>query len=307
MAEETKETKKVISKEKKPKKKKKKRKILLKISIVFLLLVVIGWFTIGMKVMKLRAEAKDLVANTSEQTFKATQTSVVYDTNGKVITKLKGEKDVYYLKYKDLPVYAVAAMISVEDNNFYKHNGVDFRGIARAAVSFVTNKGEVTQGGSTITQQLARTVFLTREISWQRKVKEMFVAWGLEKEYSKDQIMEFYLNNVYFANGYYGIQAASKGYFDKDAKDLTMSEAAFLCAVPNAPNMYEPYHHKEKTLTRRDKILKDMYKQNLITKSQRDEALREEITLKKKKTEQKLYRNLCNPQCHESFDGKTGF
>ena len=287
MAEETKETKKVISKEKKPKKKKKKRKILLKISIVFLLLVVIGWFTIGMKVMKLRAEAKDLVANTSEQTFKATQTSVVYDTNGKVITKLKGEKDVYYLKYKDLPVYAVAAMISVEDNNFYKHNGVDFRGIARAAVSFVTNKGEVTQGGSTITQQLARTVFLTREISWQRKVKEMFVAWGLEKEYSKDQIMEFYLNNVYFANGYYGIQAASKGYFDKDAKDLTMSEAAFLCAVPNAPNMYEPYHHKEKTLTRRDKILKDMYKQNLITKSQRDEALREKITLKKKKTEQK--------------------
>ena len=118
MAEETKETKKVISKEKKPKKKKKKRKILLKISIVFLLLVVIGWFTIGMKVMKLRAEAKDPVANTSEQTFKATQTSVVYDTNGKVITKLKGEKDVYYLKYKDLPVYAVAAMISVEDNNF---------------------------------------------------------------------------------------------------------------------------------------------------------------------------------------------
>ena len=287
MAEETKETKKVISKEKKPKKKKKKRKILVKISIVFLFLVVIGWFTIGMKVMKLRAEAKDLVANTSEQTFKATQTSVVYDTNGKVITKLKGEKDVYYLKYKDLPVYAVAAMISVEDNNFYKHNGVDFRGIARAAVSFVTNKGEVTQGGSTITQQLARTVFLTREISWQRKVKEMFVAWGLEKEYSKDQIMEFYLNNVYFANGYYGIQAASKGYFDKDAKDLTMSEAAFLCAVPNAPNMYEPYHHKEKTMTRRDKILKDMYKQNLITKSQRDEALREKITLKKKKTEQK--------------------
>lgn len=144
MAEETKETKKVISKEKKPKKKKKKRKILLKISIVFLFLVVVGWFTVGIKVMKLRSEAKDLVANASEQTFKATQTSVVYDTNGKVITKLKGEKDVYYLKYKDLPVYAVAAMISVEDNNFYKHNGVDFRGIARAAVSFVTNKGSVT-------------------------------------------------------------------------------------------------------------------------------------------------------------------
>ena len=185
MAEETKETKKVIpGKEKKVKKKKKKRKILLKISIVFLFLVVIGWFTFGMKVLKLRSEAKQLVADATEETFKASQTSIVYDINGKQLTKFRGEKDAYYLKYKDLPVYAVASMISVEDRNFYKHNGVDYKGILRAAVSFVAKKGTVTQGGSTITQQLARTVFLNREISWQRKVKEMFVAVELEKKYT---------------------------------------------------------------------------------------------------------------------------
>lgn len=291
MAEETKETKKVIpGKEKKVKKKKKKRKILLKISIVFLFLVVIGWFSFGMKVLKLRSEAKQLVADATEETFKASQTSIVYDTNGKQLTKFRGEKDAYYLKYKDLPVYAVASMISVEDRNFYKHNGVDYKGILRAAVSFVAKKGTVTQGGSTITQQLARTVFLNREISWQRKVKEMFVAVELEKKYTKDQIIEFYLNNVYFANGYYGIQAASKGYFNKDAKDLTMSEAAFLCAIPNAPTMYDPLLHKEKTMTRRNKILKDMYGQKLIRKDQYDEAMAEEVVIKQaKKTEKKNY------------------
>lgn len=288
MAEETKETKKVIPrKEKKVKKKKKKRKILLKLSIVFLFLVLVGWFTFGMKVMKLRSEAKKLVADATEEIFKASQTSIVYDTNGKQLTKFRGEKDAYYLKYEDLPVYAVASVISVEDRNFYKHSGVDYKGVLRAAVSIVTNKGEVTQGGSTITQQLARTIFLNNERTWKRKVKEMFIAVELEKKYSKEDILEFYLNNVYFSNGYYGIQAASKGYFNKDAKDLTMSEAAFLCSIPNAPTMYDPLKNKDKTMTRRDKILKDMYEQNLIREDQYQEAMKEEITVKKAKTTEK--------------------
>ena len=120
MAEETKETKKIIPESKKKHKKKhKKKKVLLKVSVVFLLLVVIGWFTFGAKVMKLRSEAKKLVAQSSEETFKASQTSIVYDTNGKQLLKFKGEKDVYYLKYKELPVYVIAAVISVEDKNFY--------------------------------------------------------------------------------------------------------------------------------------------------------------------------------------------
>lgn len=295
MAEETKETKKIFPWKKKKKKekkkdKKKRRKILAIISVVFLLLVVVCWFAFGRKVMQLRSEAKDLVEESTTDTFKSSQTSVVYDTNGDELTKFKGEKDAYYLEYEDLPKNAVNAMISVEDQNFYKHNGVDYKGVLRAAVSFVTKGGEITQGGSTITQQLARTVFLTREVSWQRKVKEMFVAVELEKKYSKEQILEFYLNNVYFANGYYGIQAAAQGYFNKDASELTLSQTAFLCAIPNAPTMYDPLENKEKTMTRRNKILKDMYEQDKITKDQYDEAMAEEITVQEaKQTEKRNY------------------
>ena len=291
MAEETKETKKIIPESKK-KKKRKKKKVLLKVSVVFLLLVVIGWFTFGAKVMKLRSEAKKLVAQSSEETFKASQTSIVYDTNGKQLLKFKGEKDVYYLKYKELPVYVIAAVISVEDKNFYKHSGVDYKGISRAAVSYVVHKGRITQGGSTLTQQLAKTVFLNRQKTWKRKVKEIFMAVELERKYSKEQILEFYLNNVYYANGYYGIQAASQGYFRKDAKNLTMSEAAFLSAIPNNPTIYDPRTNKENTIKRRNKILKDMYEQKLIRKDQYEEAINEEINVKsaqKSKTEKKNY------------------
>lgn len=293
MAEETKETKKIIPESKKKKKKKrKKRKILLKVSIVFLLLVVIGWFTFGAKVMKFRSEAKELVAQSTEDTFKASQTSIVYDTNGKQLLKFKGEKDVYYLKYKELPVYVIAAVISVEDRNFYKHSGVDYKGITRAAVNYVIHKGVITQGGSTLTQQLAKTVFLNRQKTWKRKVKEIFMAVEMEKKYSKEQILEFYLNNVYYANGYYGIQAASQGYFRKDAKNLTMSEAAFLSAIPNNPTIYDPRTNKENTIKRRNKILKDMYEQDLIKKDQYEEAINEDINVKKAqktKTEKKNY------------------
>ena len=287
------ETKKIIPESKKKKKKKrKKRKILLKVSIVFLLLVVIGWFTFGAKVMKLRSEAKELVAQSTEDTFKASQTSIVYDTNGKQLLKFKGEKDVYYLKYKELPVYVIAAVISVEDRNFYKHSGVDYKGITRAAVNYVIHKGVITQGGSTLTQQLAKTVFLNRQKTWKRKVKEIFMAVEMEKKYSKEQILEFYLNNVYYANGYYGIQAASQGYFRKDAKNLTMSEAAFLSAIPNNPTIYDPRTNKENTIKRRNKILKDMYEQDLIKKDQYEEAINEDINVKKAqktKTEKKNY------------------
>ena len=140
--------------------------------------------------------------------------------------KFKGEKDVYYLKYKELPVYVIAAVISVEDKNFYKHRGVDYKGISRAAVSYVVHKGRITQGKYS-DAAACEDCLLNRQKTWKRKVKEIFMAVELERKYSKEQILEFYLNNVYYANGYYGIQAASQGYFRKDAKNLTMSEAAF--------------------------------------------------------------------------------
>lgn len=270
----------------KKKKKKKKYRVFwffAKLQI-FLLLVVaagLGWYYFGgyaQEVSALQQEAKVLVQKSSEETFRSVQTSLVYDADGKLISTLKGEKDVYYLEYKDIPAYAVAAMISIEDKKFYRHNGIDVKAILRAAKAMAEN-GEVTQGGSTITQQLAKITFLTQERTWQRKIEEMFIAVGLEKIYSKDKIMEFYLNNVYFGNGYYGIQAASKGYFNTDVKNLTLSQIAFLCAIPNNPSLYDPVTKMDNTIKRRDRILYQMLEDGKINQTICEQAKSETITL----------------------------
>lgn len=270
----------------KKKKKKKKYRVFwffAKLQILLLLLVggAVGWYYYGgyaQKVSALQQEARRLVQESSEATFRSVETSLVYDANGKLISTLKGEKDVYYLEYKDIPAYAVAAMVSIEDKKFYRHNGIDVKAIMRAARAMIEN-GEVTQGGSTITQQLAKLVFLTQERTWERKIEEMFIAIGLEKVYSKDKIMEFYLNNVYFGNGYYGIQAASKGYFNMDAKDLTLSQITFLCAIPNNPSLYDPVTKMDNTIKRRDRILYQMLEDGKISQTTCEQAKSEPIAL----------------------------
>ena len=211
-------------------------------------------------------------------TFCAAQTSVVYDKNRNTISTLKGEKDVYYLDYDQIPPDVCAAIVSIEDKKFYQHSGIDLKAILRAAKAMIEN-GKVTQGASTITQQLARNIFLTQEKTWQRKVEEMFIATELEKKYNKTQILEFYLNNIYFGNGYYGIQAASIGYFNRKAEDLDLSQTAFLCAIPNNPSMYDPLKNMDDTLERRDRILKNMYEDGKISESAYRMAKAEEITL----------------------------
>ena len=215
-------------------------------------------------------EAVEMVSESDENTFKAEQTSIVYDRNGNELKKLKGEKDVHYLEYEDIPDAAKLAIISVEDKKFTTHRGIDMQGIARAVLALIRNKGEITQGASTITQQLARNIFLSFETTYSRKIQEMFVAVALEQKYTKEQIMEFYLNNVYFSNGYYGIESASEAYFRKDVNELTISQIAFLCAIPNSPTRFDPYDHPEATMERRNKILKCMYEDGYISKEQYD-------------------------------------
>ena len=247
----------------KKKKSNKKLKAIL-ISQVILLTIILGalafYFFGGYakKIKDLQLEADQLVQNSTEDTFRASQTSVVYDKNGKEISVLKGEKDSYYLTYDNIPEGVKAAIVSIEDKKFYKHHGVDFKAIVRAGVAMIKNQ-KITQGGSTITQQLARTVFLSNEKTWERKVEEIFIAVGLEKRYNKDQILEFYLNNVYFGNGYYGIEAAARGYFGKGAAELDLAEQALLCGVPNNPTIYDPVENPQNAISRRDRILKQMY------------------------------------------------
>lgn len=271
--------------ERKRKKVKKTVGLIIKLIILLLLIVTvlagfIGYKKYGKKILKMEAEAKKIVAESTHETFKQTETSLIYDANGTIITRLKGEKDVYYIKYDDIPKEAVEAIISIEDKKYFRHKGYDLFAIGRAGLAYLKNKGVITQGGSTITQQLARNIFLSFEESWQRKAKEIFIARELEKKYSKKEIMEFYLNNIYFANGYYGIQSASYGYFGKSVTSLSLSQIAFILSIPNSPNRYDPYENIEGTLGRRDRILQQMKKDGKLDDKALEKALHEKIKLK---------------------------
>ena len=228
--------------------------------------------------VQLYKDAKIMVENSKREDFSAYQTSMVYDDQGEIIKLLKKERFQIYMPIENIPPMAKEAIISIEDKKFYEHKGIDVKAILRATFALI-KKDEITQGGSTITQQLSRNIFLTHTVSWERKLEEIFISLRLEKIYSKDDILEFYLNNVYFSNGYYGIEAASEGYFSKSSNELNLSEIAFLCAIPNSPTMYDPRKHLENTLKRRDRILDEMLKDEKITQMQCDEAKAYEIVL----------------------------
>jgi 1A family penicillin-binding protein len=253
--------------------------LFLVLSLSLLAVVLVFNFKYGKDFRQFEKDAKQLVGESNLDTFRQMETSLVYDVNGDLISVLKGEKDVYYLDYDNIPDAAINAMISIEDKKFMFHEGIDVKANIRAMLALLKNKGNITQGASTITQQLARNIFLSNEVTWERKFKEVFIAIELEKKYSKDQIMEFYLNNVYFANGYYGIQAASKGYFSKNVDELSLSQIAFLCAIPNNPTIYDPINNIDNTKERRDRILEQMYEDGCIGLEEYHAARNEEIEL----------------------------
>ncbi len=273
--------------------KRRRTKILLTVFFTFLVLIVAGIIVffasgVGGKVIDLYKNAKKVVAESTVDTFKASQTSMVYDVNGELISSVSGEKDVQYLELDEIPDAVKDAFISVEDKNFYSHKGFDVKAILRAAQSIVKNSA-ITQGGSTITQQLSRNIFLSFEVSWQRKVAEIFISVELEKKYTKDQILEFYINNIYYANGYYGIEAAAQGYFSKSAAELDLSQLVFLCSIPNNPTLYDPIDNPDNTVKRRDRMLKAMLDENCITQEEYDSAVAEQIVLSPAEEENNNY------------------
>lgn len=288
----------------KQKKKKKYRGfwIFFKLQLLLLLLVIgAGAYYFGggyaQTVADLKEDADSLVAKSSKEIFRKGETGLVYDNKGKLLKAYKGEKDSYYIEYSQIPEIVVKTFIAVEDRQFEKHDGVDYRAIIRAVIAMIRN-GEVTQGGSTITQQLARTVFLNNERTWQRKMEEIFIARNLEDKYTKNQIMEFYLNNIYFGHGYYGIQAAAQGYFSKNIDELDLSQTVFLCAIPNNPTLYDPVNNKKNTIGRRNRMLSAMYDQGVISHAVSLEAKEEKIKLKRSKSIKKIdyvetYVNYC--------------
>ncbi len=252
------------------------------ILLVILLALLIGLFFIirvAIKLDNLQKEAVSMINMLGEDAFYENKVTSIYDANGQLICELNGSEKTYYLKSDEIPRSVKEAFLVTEDRSFYEHSGIDYKAVVRAFLALVENEGEITQGGSTITQQLARNIYLTHEVSVERKVKEMFIAMELEKKYTKDEILEFYINNIYFGNGYYGIGAASKGYFNKEVKELELWEVAFLCSIPNNPTKYDPYENFENTLDRKDRILYQMFNEGYIDGNTYNEALYGDIVL----------------------------
>ena len=173
-----------------------------------------------------------------------------------------------FIKLNSLTTYYKDAVVSVEDRRFYSHGTIDFIALARATFSNIKQK-DFKEGGSTITQQTAKNLYLIKEKDVSnRKVAEFLIGRDLEKKYNKDEILELYVNTIYFGDGYYGIQEASKGYFNKDAKDLTLYEATMLAGVPNAPSLYAPtvnFH-----LTQSKKVVSSMVETGILSQEEAD-------------------------------------
>lgn len=200
------------------------------------------------------------------------EATVIYDRHGNEISKLYIENR-RYIPIDELPQQVVDAFVAIEDQRFFEHQGIDFRAIARALYRDILARSMV-EGGSTITQQLAKNVFLTHEKKLMRKTEEALIALKLEQRYTKQQILEMYLNYIYFGHGAYGIQAAAQVYFGKDAEDLELAEIALLAALPKAPSHYSPLieGNEERSENRRKLVLRVMAEQGKITEEERRQA-----------------------------------
>lgn len=210
--------------------------------------------------------------------------SIIYDRNGEVLYEIYDDENRVPIKLADLPPYVAQASIAIEDKNFYHHWGFDVGGIMRALRNNLTS--DSTEGGSTITQQLVKNAFLSKEKTVQRKIKELVLAILTEIMYSKDEILEMYLNYIPYGGTAVGIQAASQKYFDKDATQLTLSEAALLAGLPQAPSRYSPFSSNPTIANnRRKEVLRHMKKEGFITAAQTETAIAQQPQLALSKTD----------------------
>ncbi len=204
------------------------------------------------------------------------ETSYIYDSNGDEITVLHDEQNRIVVSLNDIPEQVRQAFIAIEDERFYKHFGFDIVGSLRAAyVNF--RAGTIVQGASTITQQLAQNAFLTTETTYKRKIQEIWLAVQLERSYGKEEILELYLNRIYFGNGGYGLEAAAQVYFGKSVGDLDLAEAAMLAGIVRSPNNYNPINNEAAAKARMQTVLSNMVRLGSITESQYRQALQQEL------------------------------
>jgi len=211
----------------------------------------------------------------------APQSTIIYDQSGAVASKIS-VSNIEGVGIKQIPEDMIHAVIATEDQRFYKHNGINYIAIIKAFASNIIS-GEVVAGGSTVTQQLAKNAFLTQERTYTRKIKELIITKKIERTYSKDEIMEKYLNQIYFGEGAWGIQRAAQTYFGKDVSELTLAESAMIAGLIKAPSILSPFKNMEKSIERRDVVLSLMEKEGYITKSDVKKAKEQSIVLEGKK------------------------
>ena len=204
----------------------------------------------------------------------------VHAADGSLLAEYARERRLY-IPIQAVPKLVINAFIAAEDKNFYEHGGIDFSGIARAAVLYVQQygSGRRPQGASTITQQVAKNFLLTNELSFSRKIKEALLAMKIERAFSKEKILELYLNEIYLGMGAYGVAAASLLYFDKSVHELTVAEAAYLAALPKAPNNYHPFRQRERALERRNYVVDRMAEDHYITAQEAEKARKEPLKI----------------------------
>jgi penicillin-binding protein 1A len=212
--------------------------------------------------------------------------SRVYSEDKKLIAEYAIEKRLF-IPFESIPDKVVNAFLSAEDKNFFKHPGIDAKGILRAIIKNIKNitQNKRLEGASTITQQVAKNFLLTNEVSFKRKVKEAILAFRIERAYTKERILELYLNQIYLGQGTYGIAAASLEYFDKSVKDLNYSESALLAALPKAPSKYNPYKYPEIAKFRRDLVLENLEENKFISKKEMFNLKNKQLKLNKRKIE----------------------
>ena len=234
--------------------------------------------------------------------------SRVYSADGKLIAEYAIQKRLF-VPYDSIPKVVINSFLSAEDKNFFNHPGIDAKGIIRAIINNIKNisQNKRLEGASTITQQVAKNFLLNNEVSMKRKIKEAILAFRIERAYSKERILELYLNQIYLGQGTYGIAAASLEYFDKSIKELNYKDAALLAALPKAPSKYNPYKYPEVGKFRRDLVLENLMDNKFITEAQYQKLKKSKLNLKKRKIEIVNEANSYTEEVRRSVKENYGF
>jgi penicillin-binding protein 1A len=249
-----------------------------RIVLGFFIIVLVMFVGIGCGFLTASMNTKPDIAND----IRPPATSVIYDCNGNEIANVHADENRKPVKIAQIPKDLQNAFVAVEDNRFYDHMGIDPRGILRAAWANLRGR-TVTEGGSTITQQLAKNAYLTQDRTLKRKIQEVFLALQLERQYTKQEILEMYLNQIYFGQGAYGVQAAAQTYFGKNVEDLTLNECAMLAGIPKSPNYYSPTNNLQAATERKATVLDQMAKYGYINSATATKVKKEPLQLVKPK------------------------